>query len=137
MDTTIILSVLKTKSSYRDDTELLVDDPSDVPDTLQWYITGSLAYRIRTYSIDHDIHVFKVGPTNDDLVKLAIDNNTENFGDIIESQHIFEFDTIPDENTASERLREKALPGMFRSVSDTYLFWSPDEVDYLSQSEPS
>jgi hypothetical protein len=136
MEVKIILSILNVQSSYSKNIEVPANGINDALDTVQWYICGNSAFRIRTYSIDHDIHVHRIGPTDKDLVALAVKSNSVQYSDILRIQHILKFDTIPDVEKATELLKELKLPGAFESVSDGYLFWNPDSKVYISQSDP-
>jgi hypothetical protein len=136
MRLTIILLPLNTRSSYKEDRELPADDPNAVQDTVQWCIYVNHAFRIRTYSIDHDVHVHKIGPTTENLVAIATSSNSKGYGDVIRSQHVFEFDSIPSADEASRHLTEEGLPGLFEYLSDDCLFWNPDSEPYLTQSRP-
>src|SRR5207245_4972487 len=55
---TLVLAVLSVQSSYRNNTE---KPASDVCDTVQWWITPDNTWRIKTFALDHDIHVHEVG----------------------------------------------------------------------------
>jgi hypothetical protein len=56
---TLVLAILTTESSYAQNVERAA---TAVPDTIQFWLTPEKQWRIRTYAIDHDIHVYGVGP---------------------------------------------------------------------------
>jgi hypothetical protein len=136
MKTTLVLALLTVKSSYKQETELPLDNPDDVADTLQWHIGVDWAWRIKTYAIDHDIHVHKIGPSSKDMVEFAMDNNIKHYGDVIDSMHILEFDNNPEENELNMELQKSGLPGKLELFQNTYIWWSPDSKQYWSQTKP-
>ncbi len=54
MKGTIIIYILSISSLYADNTEYPAEDYYDV---IEYWITDSIAYRIKTFSLDQDIHV--------------------------------------------------------------------------------
>jgi len=136
MKMTVILTLLTIKSSYRLEKELPLDGPDDVGDTLQWHICGDTAWWIKTYAIDHDIHIHKIGPTSNNLVDLAIENNNKHYGDVIQSQHILEFDENHEHDELNKALQKSGLPGKLEFYQNTYIWWSPDGEKYWSQTKP-
>src|SRR5262245_38647949 len=93
---TLVLAVLSVKSSYLREVEEPLDGADDVPDTLQWWIGEDVAWRIKTYALDHDIHTHSVDRGGHDLVALAQTNNRKHYGDVIASQHVLEFQDCTD-----------------------------------------
>src|SRR5688500_12089589 len=89
MQGTLVLTILAVQSSYLREIEEPLDDNSGPPDTPQWGIAPTGARRIRTYAIDHDIHIHAVGPA-DGLRELALENTQTHYGDVILSQHVIE-----------------------------------------------
>lgn len=136
METTIILTTLKIKSSYIENKEFIIANDYDIPDTIQWIISNDAVLRIKTFSIDHDIHIHKMRSNNVNFIELAKQNNSDNYGDAIHSQHILHFNNLPDIKEANLRLKDIGFTGEFRELFDTYIYWSPDAADYKTKSEP-
>jgi hypothetical protein len=63
----------------------------DVPDTRQWWFGDGGCWRIRTYALDHDIHAYQIANSLQTTLELAKKNNRDNYGDIIQSQHLIHF----------------------------------------------
>ena len=55
---TLILAVLTVESSYLQEVER---PTKNVPDTVQFWFTPDSQWRIKTFAIDHDIHVHRIG----------------------------------------------------------------------------
>ena len=136
MKVILILTILTIKGSYINNCELPLESPDDTPNTIQWCIIDSIAYRITTYAMDHDIHVWKLGPDSSDFLKTALENNEKNYGDIIASQQILEIEDMFDSLAVDSAFNKTGLPGKVELVNKEYFYWTPDGVDYKSQSKP-
>jgi len=88
---TLIIAILTVESSYIQNLER---PAGKVPDTVQFWITPEVQWRIKTYSIDHDIHTYKLqnkkdgNPISDDF---AINNIKKGYEDIIASLIVLKF----------------------------------------------
>jgi hypothetical protein len=106
MQSTPVLAVLNVKSSYSQEVEEPLDSASDIPDTVQWWITAECDWRIKTFALDHDIHLYSIDKSGHDLVELAQANNLKHYGNVVDSQHVLEFRActdLPETNTTRTR----------------------------------
>ena len=133
---TLLLTILSTSSSYARQIEEPVHAPSDVPDTLQWWIAEHESWRIRTYALDHDIHTHALGPGIANLLELARTQTLKHFGDIIHARHEIEFVDCTDQVAVEKILREVGLAARLEVAPSRFAFWKPDDARYHSQSTP-
>ena len=133
---TLLMAILTTKSSYIQEIEEPVDGPSDVPDTLQWWIAPEVTWRIRTYALDHDIHTHEIRGLADAL-RVARANNEKNYGDVISVQHQFDFADCTDKSETDAALAAAGLEQRLEIAADRFAFWKPDDARYRTQSAPT
>ena len=132
---TLLLAILSTKSSYIQEIEIPIDGTSDVPDTLQWWITPEVTWRIRTFALDHDIHTYEMRGLAD-AIRLARANNEKNYGDIIAAQHQFDFADCTDKQETDAKLSAVGLEPRLEIAIGRFAFWKPDDAKYRTQSTP-
>jgi hypothetical protein len=133
----LFLAVLSVKTSYSRDLELSVEDANDVPDTLQWWFGASGCWRIRTYALDHDIHVYEIGNSAQTTLELAKKNNEKNYGDVIAAQHEIHFiDSANRAELEAEFGRIGLAPRLECDADGRFAFWKPDDVVYRTRSAP-
>jgi hypothetical protein len=133
---TLLLAILSVQSSYLREVEVPLQQPTDVPDTLQWWIGNDMVWRVKTFAVDHDIHAYSVGPPDPGTLELARTNNQKHYGDVIAAQHVLEFTDCGD---AAEVTRVCGLAGLEPRVEVAALgfaFWRPDDTKYRTQSQP-
>jgi hypothetical protein len=131
---TLVLAILNVRSSYIAETEESIGD-GEVPDTLQWWL-GDQAWRIKTFAVDHDIHMYSCGPNKPGLVGLAQQNNAKHYGDVIAEQHVLEFDDCTNAETVAAVLASAGLANRLEVAALNFAFWKPDDVRYRTQSTP-
>jgi hypothetical protein len=132
----LLLAVLNIKSSYSREVEVALDGPEDIPDTLQWWFGPSGCWRIRTYALDHDVHAFQIGNSPQTTLELAMKNNQKHYGDIIAMQHAIHFvDCTNQAELEAEFGRIGLMPRIQFDLSE-FVFWKPDDAEYLSKSSP-
>ena len=132
---TLLLAILATKSSYIQEIEEPIDGPSDIPDTLQWWITPEVTWRVRTYALDHDIHTHEMRGLAD-AIRLARANNEKNYGDIIAVQHQFDFTDCTDKRETDAAFSAAGLEPRLEIAAGRFAFWKPDDSEYRTQSTP-
>jgi len=133
MNTALIVFKLSIQSSYVEDSEAEAD--MDAFDTVQFFISDTGAWRIRTFSIDEDVHVYSLGTARPDMEKLVIASTEKTYGDIIVAKHVFSSaDGIPGLK------RELEAAGWSASVRESaqhgFAFWVPEGSDYRTKSTP-
>jgi hypothetical protein len=133
---TLILAILTVESSYLQE----VERPSKkVSDTVQFWFTPDSQWRIKTYAIDHDIHVHRINSADASkrlTVEFAQNNIKKSYGDVTSEMLIVEFPDPKNEAEVKRILRDKKLSGTLESVKDGYYFYNPDRGEYRSQSKP-
>jgi hypothetical protein len=133
---TLILAILTVESSYLKDVER---PAKTVPDTVQFWFAPDSQWRIKTYAIDHDIHVHRIDIADDAkrlTVEFAQNNIKKSYGDVTSEVLIVEFPDPKNEADVKRILRDKKLDGTLESVKDGYYFYNPDSGDYRSKSKP-
>src|SRR4051812_9427979 len=88
---TLILAILTVESSYLQEVE---HPAKTVPDTVQFWFAPDSQWRIKTFAIDHDIHVHRIGATNttDRLTTEFAENNIQKaYGDVTAAVLVLEF----------------------------------------------
>jgi hypothetical protein len=136
MKGTLVLAILRVKSSYIAETEDPLEGSEDVPDTLQWWVASERTFRIKTFAIDHDIHIYELSKGGPSIVEIAIANNSKNYGDIIAHQHVIEFPDCNDGKAVAKALTAIGLAPSLEIEAGQYAFWKPDEAEYKTQSHP-
>ena len=132
----LILAVLNVKSSYSTEIEEPLDGVNDIPDTLQWWIGTETAWRIKTFALDHDIHVHSVGSGSEELVQMALDNNSEHYDDVIACQHVLQFNDCDDVKEVKRLFKKTGLSPRLEVATGRFAFWKPDDAKYSTQSQP-
>lgn len=127
----LLLAVLTIASSYLDDAEGEADGS---PDTLQFFF-GSETWRIRTYAMDHDIHVHKIG--GEFSIAAAEANMRKFYAEVIGTVHRLEFEDVGDAAAVEAVLKRNGLAGALESNKAGITFYNPDGGEYRTQSEPT
>ncbi|RYD37658.1 MAG: hypothetical protein EOP87_03105 [Verrucomicrobiaceae bacterium] len=133
---TLILAVLNIESSYLDNLER---SATTVPDTVQFFFTAEKQWRIRTYAIDHDLHIHQVESGSDEEPfdpGTACDIISESYDDVISDFLMLEFPDPTDTAAVTEILRESQLTGTLVPTPEGCYFYSPDATAYRKQSNP-
>ncbi len=126
----LVVARLTIASSYRHNAERPATDGCD---TVQFFLSGTddRAFRIRTFALDHDIHVHQLSqPAADAVIHAHLDRT---YGDVLGPVHVV---ALPHLSTvdirtggiASGELEVVPVPG--------YAFWNPDGGAYRTRSEP-
>ena len=133
---TLVVGVLKIESSYARNSER---PTRRVHDTVQMWIGPDSAWRIRTYAIDHDIHVYSLGhpkhmkraPTD-----FARDHIKKHYGDVLFSIVVLRFDDASNALSSRRVLSSQGLDGTLEVAKSGFAFWNPDDGVYETKSEP-
>lgn len=126
----LLITLLRVSSSYACNTE--VDAIGHVPDTVQWWFVENEAWRIRTFGLDHDVHIFRVvGFPSED----ALASTRRNFADITVAEVRVEIEGTEERADIAKALEAKGLVPHF-DLTNRFLFWKPDDGEYNTQSRP-
>lgn len=130
----LIVARLNIKSSYAENREESADSAFD---TVQFYFpTGDTpSWRIRTYAMDHDIHLHRLGakPANPiEFVRAHLARTS--YREILASFHTVK---IEHSGSASE-LHEAGLTGGAFEHDERleFSFWNPDGAKYATKTQP-
>lgn len=132
----LLLAVLSIKSSYSREVETPLEGTDDVPDTLQWWFGDGGCWRIRTYAMDHDIHAYRIGNSLQTTLELAKKNNHDNYGDVIQTQHVIHFVDCANQMELQAEFGRIGLVPRIQLDASQFAFWKPDEAVYLTKSTP-
>ncbi|WP_416763383.1 hypothetical protein ACNI65_12385 [Roseateles sp. So40a] len=133
MTTQLILFRLSIRSSYAADTE--EEATEDSFDTIQFFSHEGAVWRIKTFAIDQDVHVWSMDVSEvDDLVELAVGNTESNYGDVLEEGYILNSETGLE--GLREQLAERDLDTHLNETSVGAVFWTPAGTSYKSKSRP-
>lgn len=133
--TTLILAILTVESSYLDNLER---PAGAVPDTVQFWFTPETQWRIKTYAIDHDIHVHPVATVEGEEpldTGVACESIGDAYDDVLSELLMLEFPDPADEASVREILDESQLTGTLVAARDGCYFYNPDGGAYRIQSD--
>lgn len=139
MHGTLLVAILTVQSSYLENIEEPLTQETAVPDTLQWWISSSSTWRIRTFGLDHDIHTYAVdGLTGEErnVIDTVSRNDLTHYGDVIASQHVISLIDWVDEEAVRKVFRQEGLKPRIEIATDRFVFWKPDDARYRTQSYP-
>lgn len=133
---TLILAILSIESSYLDE----VERPAQVvPDTVQFWMAPDSQWRIRTFAIDHDIHVHKI-QIADEAKRLTTEfakaNIEKTYGDVTAQVLVIVFEEPSDPEAVKQVLERNHLKGQLEAVKAGYYFYNPDSGNYRTRSQP-
>lgn len=129
---TLVLAILDVRSSYLQDRQ----EPAEreTPDTVQWWVGPGQTWRIRTFGIDHDLHLHRV--TGGDA-QSYVDYTRDDYNGMIRALFTLEFSDYRDPGVVESVLREAGLrPDLEVSEQHGFAFWNPDQGNYKTQSYP-
>jgi hypothetical protein len=70
-------------------------------------------------------------------LQLTKKNNHDNYGDVIESQHLMHFVDCANPAELEAEFRRIGLVPRLEIVAAQLAFWKPDEAGYSTQSNPT
>src|SRR4051812_39670867 len=101
----LVLALLTTESSYKSEIER---PATGVADTAQFWFGAEAPWRIRTYAIDHDIHIYSLGARPDGTSftpSEAVAHIQKHYGEVLEKQYVITFKD-PENPQAANRVLE-------------------------------
>jgi hypothetical protein len=131
METTLVVFLLRVKSSYIRNSE--ADATDSEFDTVQFYASDNVAWRIKTYAEDQDVHVWSLGPV-EDLVEIARSNTEKHYGDVLAEGYILRSSDGLD--GIRRELLDRGLDAHLEVSNAGFAFWTPTETSYRSKSTP-
>jgi len=131
----LLVAVLTVRGSYLRELEEPAL-PGEPPDTLQWWISASGCWRIRTYALDHDIHTHSVSGGVEEIENLARANTEKHYGDVLAALHAIDIADATATDATAAALAASDLGPNFDVAAGRFMFWRPDDARYRSQSDP-
>lgn len=133
MKGTLIIYILSITSSYSENIELSADKYFDV---IEFWVSDTSAYRIKTFSKDTDIHVHSIGGDKNrvETIEIAEQTTLKNYGDIIAKTIKIELSGNESKEHLKKILTDNGIAGKFE-ISE-FVFWNPDGRKYSTKSEP-
>jgi hypothetical protein len=131
-----VLALLTVESSYIRGIE---QKTSGIPDTVQFWLASDAQWRIKTFAIDHDIHVYRFGEASSARAitpERAEANIRRSYGDVVDSIKIIHFAKPHDAEASARTLRENGLSGVLEMDAAGFAFYNPDGGRYATQSRP-
>ncbi len=128
---TLFLAILTIQSSYEHDLE---EPASAVPDTLQWWIGGGIAWRVRTFALDRDLSVRRLALPDAAARELAEMQVRTTYGRVLGELHVIEIGNSSDTREHAAALRARGLSGSLVLAEEGFAYWSPDGAPYSAQS---
>jgi hypothetical protein len=132
----LVLAVLTTESSYASEIER---PATAVADTVQFWFGSSGAWRVRTYAIDHDIHVYQVGASGASPTfqpQSAEAHIKKHYSDVLAKLVVLRFKEPNDKAEVEQILAVQGLSGTLEVAPAGFAFYNPDSVQYETKSEP-
>jgi hypothetical protein len=130
---TLVLAILTVQSSYAQE----VEQPAQrVPDTVQFWFAPDTQWRIKTFAVDHDIHVYQIQGGGRLTTDFAQNNIKKSYGDITASVVVLEFPDPRNQAEVERTLKQHNLNGTLEAVKEGYYFYNPDRGDYRTKSKP-
>ena len=134
MQTRLILFILNVESSYVQN----VERPSEThSDTIQFLWVDGMAWRIKTYAVDHDVHVWSLGELEvGELERIADSNTRKHYADVIQRKIVVQ-GAGSLQSLAPELERQGLAPHLEISPEGEFAFWVPETDVYSTQSPPA
>jgi hypothetical protein len=131
----LVLGTLTIESSYAENIERF---SSDVADTVQFWISPSGNWRIRTFAVDHDIHVYQIQSANAGKFSadIAVDHIKKTYNDVISSIEVIEIANPDDAGEVQKLLTAHDLSGTLEVSEAGFAFYNPDNARYSTKSDP-
>lgn len=130
----LLIFFLNVESSYVQNIERGATGHGD---TVQFMLLRGHAWRIKTYAMDQDVHVWSLGPmSGEEFQKLARSNTEKHYGDVL-----VRMATVEDAGDSVAGLRNalvrSALGGSLEAAHDeAFAFWVPQPGVYATRSKP-
>jgi hypothetical protein len=132
---TLVVGLLSVQSSYAKEVE---QPATGVPDTIQFWLTSDTQRRIRTYAMDHDIHVYSLGSIEENKVSVefAIEHIKKHYADVTASLIVLMFSDPKDKKEVEQLLAARHLKGTLEISNSGVAFYNPDGGEYQTKSKP-
>ena len=129
---TLVVAILDFRSSYIEKRR----EPAEraAPDTEQWWIGPDLTWKIRTFGIDRDLHLYRVRGGD---AEYFMEHTRRDFNGLIRAMVLLDFEDYTDEAARDRVLASAGLrPGLEVADEHGFAFWNPDGGVYKTKSWP-
>src|SRR5262249_6828611 len=108
---TLVFALLTVQGSYTTNTEAPAEG---VPDTIQFWLTPTNQWRIRTYAMDHDIHVYTLGSAAETKIStdFALEHIKKHYTNVTASVIVLTFSDPKDKKDVQRVLEDHHLKGI-------------------------
>ena len=106
--------------------------PGQTPDTLQWWMNGEEVWRVKTFALDHDIHIHHLAGNSPEHF---IENAKKTYGDLIAATHRLQFDDYLNEAGVERVFLNAGIAPNLEVAKAGFAFWNPDKTRYHTQSQ--
>jgi hypothetical protein len=132
---TLVVALLSVQSSYAKEVE---QPAAGVPDTIQFWLAPDMQWRVRTYAIDHDIHVYNLGAVEEKKVsaEFAMEHIKKHYADVTASLVVLTFVDPKDPKDVERVLAKHQLKGTLEVSKKGIAFYNPDRGEYRTKSTP-
>lgn len=132
MKSILIVFFLTVQSQYTENTEAPATPQSF--DTVQFYAGGESSWRIKTFAVDQDVHIWSLGPYKADILELARTNTSKHYGDVLGNEVVIE--TEDGIEGLRRELRARGLDDNLELPPSGAVFWAPRGTRYRTKSRP-
>lgn len=132
METILVIFFLSVQSSYAQNKELPAT--ANVFDTIQFVADNGKYWRIKTYALDQDVHIWSLGSDVADIEAVAKANTMKHYGDLLTEGYVIK----TGDGVAGVRraLHDRGLDEHLELPEAGGLFWAPSGSRYRSKSTP-
>lgn len=125
---------LSVQSSYAEDTEHEAD--AEHFDTVQWWLADEATWRIRTYAIDSDIHLYTMeGNIAEDVAR---DNTLKNYADITAEYFLVDLPDLADTAAVEAAMHAHGGAAALERARNGagFAIWNPLGVHFVTRTRP-
>lgn len=121
----LIVGILNIRSSFRQDVDARARGAE--ADTVQWWVENGVAWRIRTFAMDGDVHVDFIGVdfVGGESTGALIAHIERNYGEFLSEIRVVEFRGRQNPARRREMLDRAGLGAGFVRVPQGFSYWNP------------
>jgi hypothetical protein len=131
-ETVLVLSFLTVRSSYITNVE---EPTAENPDTVQFWFAPGGHWRIKTFAIDEDVHVWRIDlHRQPDFVAFSVRNTEKHYGDVLHRTEILR--ASGGIEGIKRALEDAGLTPNLEVSEEGFAFWAPSGSCYRTKSRP-
>jgi hypothetical protein len=133
---TLVLARLTVRSTYAAHSE----EPAagDAFDTIQFWLGPEDGWRIRTFAVNHDLHIHHLADfaeDSGDRLQILRDHLQRMYQDVLAQVYVLELKNAADEVEVTRVLEANGLTGVLEYVEAGFAFYNPDRGEYRTQTD--